>query len=190
MYALVLDRVTNQAFVGSNTTNGTEIIIIRRCDPTMKSSVTFLSDSIENQSLPSLPVQRRSTENSNRFLPRHENFQRRSQSPDSINSNKFFSKILNYQKSFTIPPAPKQFKTPELNKINECAVLKVFEHRNFGNSPSNYSRMSEEMSSPYLPKSRSYVQSKARFITPCLRTHYCKLELVSLPNLGHYLVVP
>lgn len=155
----------------------------------MKSSESVHADSIENQSLPSIPVQRRSSDKSNTFIPRHnEGFERRSHSPDSINTNRFFSKILNNQQSFTIPPPPKQSKTPELNKINECAVLKVFEHRNFGNTPSNYSRMSEEMSSQYLPKSRSFVQSKARFFTPSLRTHYCKLELVCLLTLYYYVL--
>lgn len=141
----------------------------------MKSSVSFLTDSIEKQSLPSIPLRQKPADKSSN---NHESFDKHTRSPGSINSNKFFSKILNYQKSFTSIPVAKHTKTPELNKINEYAVLKVFEHRNFGNSPSNYSRMSVMSTDHNLPKSRSYVHSKARFYTPSLRTHYCTFELV------------
>lgn len=153
----------------------------------MKSSVSNLTDSIENQSLPSIPTQRKSPD-----IPTTSQLD----TEDDVHliksqHNKTFSlsKIFSYQKSNTVG---KQSKMPELNKINEYDILKVFEHRNFGKSPSNYSRLSEEFSALNLPTSSSFIQHKIRLTTPSLRTHYCKFESVCfkvLPNLKDFIRV-
>lgn len=138
----------------------------------MKSTESAVTDSIENQSLPSIPL----------YRGREDGL---TQTPYRLRSSRFqtapgptpvSSRLPNRQKSF----ANTSSKTPELNKINEYAVLKVYEHRNFGKSPSMYSRMSEDYSSLNLPKCRSFIQNRPKFYIPNLKSQYFRMDSVRL----------
>lgn len=130
----------------------------------MKSSASVVTDSIENQSLPSIPVYRElesgCTESRAAHRTRSAQFQNafhRVPTPAS-------SRLTYVQRPFANTSSVKQSKTPELNKINEYVVLKVYEHRNFGKSPSTYSRMSEDISISNIPKCRSFVYNRLKLL--------------------------